>query len=536
MDVSAALKLGVLQQGKVLAGKKGVNRQIKAAEVMEVPDINEWLTEGILIISTFYSIKDLPKAQIEMFKALIKVNGAGLIIKVGRYVKELPQEMYDLANKHDMPIITLPLDVSFVNVLTVLFEKIYEEKKTNQIEQLQLMNKLVNTEVKSLNDFLVELSSITKENVYFESRDFRLISFSKTEKDKRRKNFSFLSFPQSTISSVEYKKYMSINDYMIENDRMIIPVDEAGERIGYLNIILKNSKALVGILESSRVSIKKQTKLLFLKDRYEIEKRFFQESQWIKDLIRKKKVLDYSSISNWLNLESNHLYGLYALDFFSLEQSIPEIISNEKITHLLYKKIYKVIDRKLPSSLLFRSGKYLYGLYVCNDRQSRPMMIEKIHNVVTQLDRELECDIYCGISLLHEQLTDIDKAKDEAKLALRMREDICINDKIIIYEQMGLNKILLKLKNDKDVLHFFDVTLGELKFNDNENEELIQTLDIFLEENGNHSKTSERIYIHRRTLKYRLNKIESILNINLDDSDTRFLLYLLLKIRKLNSA
>ncbi|WP_408008465.1 PucR family transcriptional regulator [Pseudalkalibacillus sp. A8] len=536
MKVSAALKLEVLKEAKILAGKNGVNRRIKAAEVMEVPDINEWLTEGILIISTFYSIKDLPEAQIDMFKALIKEDGAGLIIKVGRYVKELPKEMYDLANKHDMPIIALPLNVSFVNVLTVLFEKIYEEKKTSQIEQLQLMNKLVNTEVKSLNDFLVELSSITKDNVYFESCDFRLISFSKKEKDKRRKNFSFLSLPQSAISSVEYKKYMSIDDYIIEDDRMIIPIDEAGERVGYLNILLKNSKALVGILESSIISIKKQTKLLFLKDQYDVEKRFFQENQWIKNLFREKKVPDHFIISNRLNLECNHLYGLFALDFFNLKQSFPEISKNEMVTHLLYKKIYEVIDQKLPSSLLFRSGHYLYGLYVCNDRQSRSMMIEIIRNIITQLELELDFDIYCGISLIHEQLTDIDKATDEAKLALRMREDISIKDKIIIYEQMGINKILLKLKNDEDVLHFTDVTLGKLKFNDNENKELIQTLSIFLEENGNHSKTSERLYIHRRTLKYRLNKIESILNINLDDSDSRFLLYLLLKIRKLNSV
>ncbi|GAF18524.1 purine catabolism regulatory protein [Bacillus sp. JCM 19046] len=50
---------------------------IKAAEVMEVPDINEWLTEGILIISTFYSVKDDPEAQLSMFRKLIEVMVPG---------------------------------------------------------------------------------------------------------------------------------------------------------------------------------------------------------------------------------------------------------------------------------------------------------------------------------------------------------------------------------------------------------------------------------------------------------------------------
>lgn len=81
MNVKDALQLGDLQKAKILAGDKGLDRVIKAAEVMEVPDINEWLTEGILIISTFYSVKDDPEAQLSMFRKLIEVNGAGLILK-----------------------------------------------------------------------------------------------------------------------------------------------------------------------------------------------------------------------------------------------------------------------------------------------------------------------------------------------------------------------------------------------------------------------------------------------------------------------
>lgn len=535
MDVSAALNLGDLQHATVLAGKKGVNRQIKAAEVMEVPDISGWLTEGILIISTFYSIKDLPEAQIEMFKTLIKVNGAGLIIKVGRYVQELPQEMYELANKHGMPIITLPVDVSFVSVLTVLFERIYEEKKAHQHEQLQLMSQLMNTGAKSLKDFLKELSSITGKNVYYESHDYRLLTFAKKEGDKRRKNFDLLSHPQPFAKDLEDIKNQSNREWVIEEDRLIIPIEDTGECIGYLHVVLKRSTALIHVLQTCIVSIKEQTKLLLFKDQYEVEKRYHQENKFLKQLIQEKKVIQDQYVQKRLNTNEKNLYGLFALDLSCIEGILQS--SREKdqvIKNFINKKIYEIVDRDLSETFLCNEGSYFYGLYVCNDQQSRPLIIKKLRRVVKQVENELNNEIYCGVSLAHDSLIDLYKGMDEAKLALQMRKDMGLNDKIIIYEQMGINKILLKLKHDTDVLHFLDMTIEALKSDDNENGELVHTLDVFLQENGNHSKASEKLFIHRRTLKYRLTKIESILNINLDDSNTRFLLYFLLKMTKIH--
>jgi purine catabolism regulator len=477
----------------------------------------------------------LPEAQIDMFKTLIKVNGAGLIIKVGRYVRELPQEMYELADKHDMPIIALPIDVSFVNVLTVLFERIYEEKKAYQHEQLQLMNQLVNTGVKSLKDFLIELSSITGENVYYESDDHRLLTFVKKEGDKRRKNFDLLSHPQPIAKGLQKIMNRSNREWAIEEDRLIIPIDDAGECIGYLHIVLKRSKALIGALQSCIVSIKEQTKLLLLKDQYEVEKRYLQENKFLKHLIQEKKVNQDQYVQKRLDTNEKNVYGLFALDLSCIGETLQS--SREKdqvIKYFINKKIYEIVDRDLPKTFLYNEGSYFYGLYICKDQQSRPLIIDKLRRIVKQVENEFNDEIYCGVSLAHDSLLDLYKGMDEAKLALQMRNDMGLNDKIIIYEQMGINKILLKLKHDADVLHFLTMTIEALKFDDNENGELIHTLDVFLQENGNHSKASEKLFIHRRTLKYRLTKIESILNINLDDSDTRFLLYFLLKMRKIH--
>ncbi|WP_179298542.1 PucR family transcriptional regulator [Evansella halocellulosilytica] len=529
MDVSEALKLGDLRHAKILAGHRGLNRKVEAAEVMEVPDINDWLTEGILIISTFYSIKDRPDAQINMFKTLIDVNGAGLVIKVGRYVEELPQEMYDLANEYHMPIIALNVEVSFVNILTTLFEKIYEEKKAYQTNQFQLLNKLLNTEVNSLKGFLSGLSSLTGGNVYLESIDHRLLATAKKVPNQKRKSFNLLSLP------VEYADYSNANnESLIDQDRIVMLLTEKEQVVARLHFILQGRPhSTIDMLKSCEISIKEQAKLLLLKEQFDVEKRYMRENKYIDDLLNDKNLTEGEQ-PEWKIDFDNYLYGFFSLDFSDVILNSPvDQNSRDYTLFLLYKQLYETLDEYLEGTIMYHKEYYFYGVYTCKDQHSRSKIIERLKKIVTKLETKFKTKIYCGVSLPHHHLQEISKAIDEAEVCLKTREDLDIKESIIHYEKMGVDKILLKLKNDKDVLHFIEMTLDTLTFDD-KSEELIDTLDVFLKENGNQSKTSERLFIHRRTLKYRLNKIETLLNINLDDSDTRFLLYFLLKMKKIH--
>ncbi|WP_221564531.1 PucR family transcriptional regulator ligand-binding domain-containing protein [Alkalihalobacillus sp. TS-13] len=518
MNVSDALQLEELQKAVVLAGNGGLNRQIKAAEVMEVPDISGWLTEGILIISTFYSVKDLPEAQIKMFKNLIQVNGAGLIIKVGRYVKELPQEMYHLANEHNMPIISLPVDVSFVNILTALFEKIYEEKKAYQHEHFQMMDKLLNNKFHNFQEFLIHLSSITGENVYYEDYKDRLLAYANKKVDKRRKSFKLLSLP--AISKIE--------------DRLVIPIEDANGCFGSLHILYGQSPLLVGVLESFLTSINEQAKLLLLKDQFEFHKQHQRENQFLHKLLLENRIIDDEVMKSYLKSErSDTSYGLFAIEIskFPLELLSPQ--EKDMVTvNFAYNKLNEIVESMLGKTILYNDHRYLYGLYVCQDGEKREHLFGKLRKITEMISAEFECKVHIGVSLSRGHLEEMDKAMDEVKVILQSSIDSNQEETVLAYEQLGINKILLKLKNDEDIKELIKMKLDAIRFDEGEkHDELLQTLEVFLLENGNHSKASEKLFIHRRTLKYRLDKIEAILNINLDDSETRFLLYFLLKMR-----
>ena len=55
-------------------------------------------------------------------------------------------------------------------------------------------------------------------------------------------------------------------------------------------------------------------------------------------------------------------------------------------------------------------------------------------------------------------------------------------------------------------------TLGPLADDDDHNARLRDTLRVFLQENGSHKTTAERLTLHRNTVQYRVHKAEESLN------------------------
>ena len=55
-----------LRKSKVLAGERGLDNPVQSVNVMEVPDILEWVRPGELLVTTMYPLRD-DAAAIERF-------------------------------------------------------------------------------------------------------------------------------------------------------------------------------------------------------------------------------------------------------------------------------------------------------------------------------------------------------------------------------------------------------------------------------------------------------------------------------------
>ncbi|MEY8001090.1 PucR family transcriptional regulator ligand-binding domain-containing protein [Clostridium sp. Mt-5] len=96
ISLQRLLQVDKLRRARVLAGKRGMNKRITKVDVMEVPDIIEWVGEGELLITTAYSIKDNIDVLMKLIPELNEKGVAALGIKIGRYIKKLPPDIIAL--------------------------------------------------------------------------------------------------------------------------------------------------------------------------------------------------------------------------------------------------------------------------------------------------------------------------------------------------------------------------------------------------------------------------------------------------------
>ncbi|MGB9661517.1 MAG: PucR family transcriptional regulator [Moorellaceae bacterium] len=113
----------------------------------------------------------------------------------------------------------------------------------------------------------------------------------------------------------------------------------------------------------------------------------------------------------------------------------------------------------------------------------------------------------------------------EVGLRIRGSEVIFNYDDYIIYHVMDI------LARQEDIRFFCHPSLLKLMEYDQEKQTcLMETLRAYLAHGRNQALTAKILHVHRATLIYRLQKIESIMNVDLNDNDTVFHLQLSFKL------
>ena len=104
--IEDVLKRPLFECAQVVAGHKGLVKEIRWAHVLEIPDGAIFINGGELILSTGIGFGEDCKKQIEYLTQIIKKNAVGLCIELGPFVPKIPQNMIDLADQHHFPLIS----------------------------------------------------------------------------------------------------------------------------------------------------------------------------------------------------------------------------------------------------------------------------------------------------------------------------------------------------------------------------------------------------------------------------------------------
>jgi purine catabolism regulator len=142
--------------------------------------------------------------------------------------------------------------------------------------------------------------------------------------------------------------------------------------------------------------------------------------------------------------------------------------------------------------------------------------------------------ISCGIGRIAKNLQGIPQAYREAQQALEIGRRLFGEGKLHSFARLGVYRLLFHLNGQSELTDFYYETLGPLLTNDQRNDgPLIETLEGFFRCNCNLSETARAMHLHRNSLLYRLDRIESLLGRSLEDADLRLNLQIALKIHHL---
>lgn len=119
------LNLPGLEKMKVIAGKGGLDRGITWAHIIEVPDVQDFVKGGELLFITGIAIGNNSEILLKFIKDINARNLSGLVINVGPYIKEIPQEIIDFADSSDFPIFELPFEVKLIDVTQTICRAIF---------------------------------------------------------------------------------------------------------------------------------------------------------------------------------------------------------------------------------------------------------------------------------------------------------------------------------------------------------------------------------------------------------------------------
>ena len=175
-----------------------------------------------------------------------------------------------------------------------------------------------------------------------------------------------------------------------------------------------------------------------------------------------------------------------------------------------------------------------HGILVSSPNDFSPSDLEDLLNDITMQRKTIGENvlIHGGISRPFHDPNGLNQAFQEAESALSRLQHSSSKKGILCFSNLELFKYICG-QHAENANQFLENTLAPLyKYDEAHNSELIKTLRTFFRANFNYQDASRILFIHRHTMKYRIEKIRELLNLDLETHDNKFRLSLALYLDK----
>lgn len=172
----------------------------------------------------------------------------------------------------------------------------------------------------------------------------------------------------------------------------------------------------------------------------------------------------------------------------------------------------------------------MVSLMVPADKFDTDRLMELCSDIAAETKNYFGIPIYVGIGDICYDLNHWRESYNQAKKATLLANS---DDQIVFYSQIGLYSLIMQVKDTGFLRDFYMQRLQPiLEFDSIKDSALCATLETYIECSGNAIAAAEKLFIHRNTMRYRLDKIETLLCCKLSDWEVCTELNAALKVKK----
>ena len=528
LTVEKLLSLDAYKEAKVIGGINGLGNEISGITIMEDTTINEWLRGGETLLTSLLPLKDYHHNEIiNFFNTLINKDISAIIVKMGKVVSEVPSALIEWGNRKSIPIIEVPRHVFYTDLMYPAMAEVIESKVNKLTYFKSIHERFRDMAIRSCpTEMVIEfLADIIGNPVEIYDRNYNLI-MSTLESPNRSKLDG--NFRQNILGKEYICTQRNVGDSDEKVCQLMIGISALGDTKTYLSIIEMNKKVddmdLLAIENACTNISLKMVRDIAVK---EVEERFMNDV--INDLIFSSPKLNNSLLER-ANIAGIDLYSSYFVVVLNLKYELDKIkASLKRYLGSLVKRHNGVYSLKSDSVIIFINT---------NKGTESKVFEEEIKNEIGEISRQLQKEFSkicfsAGIGNEIEGFKDIRRSYEEARDAIDIGEDLYGQDSILSYDELGVFKLIRNISLSEDVAKYIPTSVVKLQEIDrSENKELFRTLEFYMKNNRHVKLTADELFIHPKTVSYRLQQIRDITGIDFNNSDKLLEIQFAIKILK----
>jgi len=523
LELRELLQLSTLKDATILAGFGGIDRKVSSVNIMDAPDIANFVKPEQLLLTNAYAIKDTPSELVRIIERMASKRGAGMFIKTKRFLGEIPEGVLRRANELDFPLVELHMQYSLGEVLNETLGFILE-KQTDEFRYALEMHKRFSDMMmkgKGLPQLVEALAEVLDGHVLITDERNDIATLSKSLQTVKREPVVRRLSEMIRSCAAEGGLLPGLSCLWD------VPLNPPLE-VSFYPIETFTRQGFLVVASDGKTSARNAFGTLAAEQAVNVIEFEWMKRHAVKERSRRFKFEFFSDLAEG-SLRSEEEIYLRGKKYFSFEHP-PFCLAagrtdranvDAATRELIYDRIKHHMERSALPYVRFMKNDHFFILFGVKQVPFPVSVVECVRRLQSDLYERHGVSLSFGIGTPVESATDISVSYKEALEALKAGAEKQDPRFVETYKARQTEDLLRYLPLDV-IKNYYDTTFNRLlEVDGREKRELQKTVRTFLEHQGSISDTSKKLFIHRNTVIYRLHKYERLTQRSLvDPSDT----------------